>query len=64
MTVNEYDEHINIIANFMLTVINATEKENDDTYVKLYEAIGAAYMALRRERVNKYGYMDDIYSEG
>ena len=63
MTVHEYDEHIGRVASFLASLVHCvtedTDKERAATNEALYHSVGKAYMALVRERTEKYGYMED-----
>ena len=63
MTCEEYDKHINVIAEFWAHLtheaVNTPEINADKSIDDLYKAIGAAFMALRRERIEKFGMEPD-----
>jgi hypothetical protein len=62
MTEEQYDEHIRRLAKFMFTLArqqSAAPETMRDDLEKLWQSLGKAFMALRRERVEKYGYEPD-----
>ena len=58
-TKQEYDKHINETARF-LAHLAAIDKDLPadvlKTNAQLWESLGKAFMALRRERIEKYGH--------
>ena len=61
MTKSEYDEHIERIVKFLAHMVSmAEDSPNKETHDLLFQSISAAFMALTRERVDKYGMDDDI----
>ena len=60
MTKQEYDKHIYVTARFLATLAE-TYKHAPDVMRKahseqLWKSLGKAFMALRRERIEKYGH--------
>ena len=63
MSKEEYDMHINRLAVFSAHVVQQAvnmpeESEEFKDLNNLYETLGKAFMALRRERIMKYGNED------
>ena len=61
MTKSEYDEHLGRVAEFLAHMVFTTKDSPElETYERLFESIGAAFMALQRERDEQYGTEDDV----
>jgi hypothetical protein len=65
LTKEQYNEHINRLAEFMAHVCSGSAKLTGEAQAdleKLWQTLGTAFMALRRERIDRYG-MEDTDDE-
>ena len=72
MTKQEYDKHISVTAEFLanlahISQLNASSVIVDirerEIHEQLFKSLGKAYMALRRERIEKYGQEEEEVSD-